>query len=47
VYQFQYFVYFHDVLKVDAENEIKLLNSWFVANKPSLSWTRLVTVPVT
>ena len=36
-YQVQYFVYFHDVLKVDAEDKIKLLNSWFVANKLSLS----------
>ena len=26
-----------DVLKVDAEDKIKLLNSWFVANKLSLS----------
>jgi len=26
-----------DVLKVDAENKIKLLNPWFVANKLSLS----------
>ena len=30
------FVYFHGVLKVDAEEKIKLLNSWFVANKLSL-----------
>jgi len=37
VYQYQYFVYFHDVLKVDAEDKIKLLNSWLVANKLSLS----------
>jgi len=26
-----------DVLKIDAEDKIKLLNSWFVANKLSLS----------
>ena len=26
-----------DILKVDAEEKIKLLNSWFVANKLSLS----------
>jgi len=37
VYQYQYFVYFHDVLKVDAKDKIKLLNFWFVANKLSLS----------
>jgi len=37
VYQYQYFVYYHDVLKVDAEDKIKLLNSWFVANKLSVS----------
>jgi len=30
VYQYQYFVYFHDVLNVDAEDKIKLVNSWFV-----------------
>jgi len=29
--------YFHDVLKVDAKDKIKLLNFWFVANKLSLS----------
>jgi len=37
VYQYQYFVYFHDVLKVDAEDKIKHFNSWFVVNKLSLS----------
>ena len=33
-----------DILKVDAEEKIKLLNSWFVANKLSLSLEKLVTV---
>ena len=37
MYQYQYFVYFHDVLKVDAEDKIKHFNSWFVVNKLSLS----------
>ena len=39
MYQYGYFVYFHNhcVLKVDAKEKIKLLNSWFVANKLSLS----------
>ena len=37
MHQHQYFVYFHDFLKVDVKDKIKLLNSWFVANELSLS----------